>query len=79
MALMLGDDWSSDGKNGVHEDPAGPDEFENQQGKPVKALIGIALLVVLALVLSRMHPVPHEISGDPGMTTTGQTTGAAAR
>lgn len=73
MALMSGNDWSSDGKNGAREEPVRTSELENQLGKPVKALIGIALLVVLALVLARMHPAPHEISGDLGMTTTGQT------
>ena len=45
-----------------------------QQGKPAKTVIGVVLLVALALALSRMHPVPHEIS-DPsanlGQTTTG--------
>lgn len=81
MALMSGNDWSSDvkNKNGVQDDPTGTSKFQNQQGKPVKALIGVALLVVLTLVLSRMHPAPHEISSDPDTTTTSQTTGAVIR
>ena len=79
MALMSGNDWSSDGKNGARQKPAGTGELENQMGKPVKALIGIALLVVLAVVLSRMHPAPHEISSNPAMTTTGQTTTGSVR
>jgi hypothetical protein len=71
--------WMPDSEKSGHDTPSysGEDFDINQQGKPVKAVIGVALLVVLALVLSRMHPVPHEIT-DPSVTT-GQTTGTIAR
>lgn len=79
MTLMLGNDWSSDGKKGGYDEQVPTsEEFEHQQGKPIKALIGIALLVVLALVLSRMNPAPHETSSTPAITT-GQTMGSANR
>ena len=79
MTLMSGHDWSSDGKKGAYEETTQTsDEFEYQQGKPIKALIGIVLLVVLALVLSRLNPAPHETSSNPAVTT-GQTTGSATR
>jgi len=79
MALMSGNDWPSDGKKGGYDEPVQTsEEFEYQQGKPIKALIGVALLVVLALVLARMSPAPHEASNNPAVTT-GQTTGSGAR
>lgn len=53
-------------------------EFEQRhEGKPIKAAIGVGLLVVLALILSHMHPVPHEIAADP--STMGQITTEHAR
>lgn len=79
MTLMTGKDWPSDGKKGAYDETTQTsDEFEYQQGKPIKALIGIVLLVVLALVLSRLNPAPHETSSNPAVTT-GQTTGSATR
>jgi hypothetical protein len=79
MALTSGNDWLSEGKKGAYDDPVQTsEEFEPQRGKPIKTLIGIALLVVFALVLSRMHPVPHDMSGNPAVTM-GQTTGSAIR
>lgn len=86
MTLMTGKDWPPDGKKGAYDETTQTsdettqtsDEFEYQQGKPIKALIGIVLLVVLALVLSRLNPAPHETSSNPAVTT-GQTTGSATR
>jgi len=78
MALMSGNDWSSDGKKGVYDEPAGTDDFDKQQGKPVKALIGIALLVVFAVILARMNPAPHETSSTPSWSTN-QTIGSEAK
>ncbi|NGX99676.1 MAG: hypothetical protein G4V63_32160 [Candidatus Afipia apatlaquensis] len=79
MNRMSGSDWMSDGKKAVYDKPAqASEEFEYQQGKPVKALIGIALLAVLAVALARMHPAPHDVSNTPA-TTTGQTTGTSTR
>lgn len=79
MALMSGNDWSSDGKKGGYDEPVQTsEEFEYQQGKPIKALIGVALLVILAVALARMSPAPHEVSNNPAMTT-GQTTGSSGR
>lgn len=71
--------WTPDSEKSGHDTPSysGKDFDVNQQGKPVKAVIGVAVLVVLALILSRMNPVPHEMS-DPSVTT-GQTTGTIAR
>ncbi|MGL5168620.1 MAG: hypothetical protein ACRC9K_22290 [Afipia sp.] len=64
--------WMPDSEKSGHDTPPGEDFDINQQGKPMKTVIGVALLVVLALVLSRMHPAPHEIA-DPSVTT-GQVT-----
>jgi hypothetical protein len=54
--------------------PSRSDFDSRQRGKPAKAIIGICLLVVLALVLSQMHPAPHNIPDNA--STTGQATGA---
>jgi len=71
--------WMPESEKRGHDTPvnSGEDIGLNQRGKPVKTVIGVVLLVVLALALSRMHPVPHEMS-DPSVTT-GQTTGTIAR
>lgn len=79
MTLMSGNDWSSDGKKGGYDEPVQTsEEFEYQQGKPIKALIGVALLVILAVALARMSPAPHEVTNNPAMTTS-QTTGSSNR
>lgn len=76
---LSANDWSSNGKGASNGKPVRTTEkFEYQQGKPIKALIGVALLVVLALVLARMNPAPHETSANPAITT-GQTTGSITR
>ena len=76
---LSANDWSSDGKKGVYDEPVKTSEqFEHQRGKPIKALIGVALLVVFALLLSRMNPASHEAFTSPAVTT-GQTTGSATR
>lgn len=71
--------WTSDGTgHNLETPPETPGDFDRRhEGKSIKTVIGVALLVVLALLLSRMHPVPHEIS-DPSATT-GQTSGANTR
>jgi len=75
MARMSDTGWNSDHRADQPEQSA--DDFEfNQRGKPLKAMIGVAILVVLALVLSRMNPVSHEASAPPSITT-GQTTGSS--
>ena len=62
MSRMSGSDWMSDGKKGVYDEPVQTsEEFEYQQGKPIKALIGIALLVVLAVALARRIWTPLQI------------------
>ncbi len=68
--------WMPDSENRRRDMASSNAEFDRtQQSKPMKAIIGIAVLVVLALILSRMNPVPHEITADPsetfGQTTTG--------
>lgn len=78
MTVMSENDRSADNKTGVHDKPAGLNDFKNQQGKPVKALIGIALLVLFAIVLARMNPVPHESISAPAWTAN-QTTGSGAK
>lgn len=79
MTLMSGNDWSSDGKNSGYDERAQTsEEFEYQQGKPIKALIGVILLVALAVVLARMSPAPHEVTNNPAVTTS-QTTGSSNR
>lgn len=71
--------WMPERENRGHDTPvnSGEDIGLNQRGKPVKTVIGVVLLVVLALALSRMHPVPHEISDPSG--TAGQVTGTNTR
>jgi hypothetical protein len=71
--------WTPDGEKRGHNTPlhSSEDFDSNQRSKPMKAIIGVVLLVVLALILSRMNPAPHEIS-DPSVTT-GQATGTDAR
>ena len=51
--------------------PCQPDnDFRSRQsGKPMKTVIGVGLLAVVALVLSLMHPVPHDIPDGPSWTT----------
>ena len=71
--------WMPDSKRSGHDTPSySSKDFDiNQQSKPMKAVIGVAVLVILALVLSRMHPAPHEVS-DPSVTAA-HTTGTIAR
>lgn len=78
MALISNDRWSSDEKKTAYDDATGTGDFENQQGKSVKALIGIVLLVVFAIILARMNPAPHDSTSAP-RSTTNQTTGSGAR
>ncbi len=65
----LGNRWASDKNKRGYADA--PDIYENfefsQRNKPLKAMIGVALLVALALILARMHPVPHEIPAPPSI------------
>lgn len=61
--------WMPDSdKSGQDRPPSGKEFDTNQKGKPMKTVIGVTVLLVLALVLSRMHPAPHEIA-DPSVTT----------
>ena len=65
--------WMLESEKPMH--PASNADFNlAQQGKPMKAVIGIAVLVVLSLILSRMNPVPHEIPPDPSMLVEHTTT-----
>jgi hypothetical protein len=70
MALISGNRWASDKNKRGYADA--PDIYENfefsQRNKPLKAMIGVALLVALALILARMHPVPHEIPAPPSIS-----------
>jgi len=72
MVLASGDDLSGDTKS----DPAR--QSEHGWDKSIKTLIGIALLIVFAVVLARMNPAAHETSSVPAWTTS-QTIGSAAR
>jgi hypothetical protein len=40
-----------------------------QSGKSIKTVIGVGLLAIVALVLARMHPVPHDIPDIPSWAT----------
>ncbi len=73
--------WMPDSDNRRHDMPPSPNaDFDHtQQGKPIKAVIGVAVLVVLALILARMNPVPHEITADPSATPIGQATSEHVR
>lgn len=71
MTHIAGDGWISDkAKNTDVDDPqsSSKDFHHKQQGKTMKAAIGIAILVVVALVLSWVHPVSH--SSSPSIITT---------
>ncbi|MCR6736260.1 MAG: hypothetical protein NVV83_20190 [Afipia sp.] len=71
--------WTSDHEKRGYDLPLDTQkDFDSQRDKPMKAVIGIALLVVLALALSRMHPVPHDVPDDSAAAT-GQITGAGGR
>lgn len=80
MTHMPGSSWVPDDKQDSYDKPASINEdFEyRQEGKPVKAVIGVAILVVLALILSRMNPAPHDMSNTPAATS-GLATGADSR
>lgn len=73
MALISGNRWASDkDKRGYADAPDIYETFEfSQRNKPLKAVIGVALLVTLALVLAQMHPVPHQIQNPPSIWTPG--------
>lgn len=85
MTQITGKGWVPDSHRTDYDDD--PDqtteEFEyNQRGKPLKAAIGVAVLVVLALMISHFGPVTQENSNSPAMTTDtnrvpAQTTGQA--
>lgn len=80
MNRMSGSGYMSDGKKSRYDEPTkASDVFDDtQRGKPLKAVIGVILLAVLAIVLARMNPAPHE-SRSPSAPITQQTTGASAR
>lgn len=80
MSRTSGTGWMSDNDHHGYDEPEQTsDDFEfNQRGKPLKAVIGVAVLVVLALVLSRMNPTPHEAANPPSITT-GQSTNTESR
>ncbi|WP_424630914.1 hypothetical protein [Bradyrhizobium sp. SYSU BS000235] len=71
MALISGNRWASDKEKRGYADA--PDIYEDfhftQRNKPLKAMIGVALLVAFALILARMNPVPHEIQNPPPIST----------
>jgi hypothetical protein len=71
MALISGNRWASDkDKRGYADAPDVYEDFHfTQRNKPLKAMIGVALLVALALILARMHPAPHEIQNPPSIST----------
>ncbi|MEH2514152.1 hypothetical protein V1291_005506 [Nitrobacteraceae bacterium AZCC 1564] len=71
MALISGNKWASDkDKRGYRDAPDIYENFEfSQRNKPLKAMIGVALLVAIALILARMNPVPHEIPNPPSIST----------
>ena len=75
---MSDSNWTSIRDKVGYDAPVRSDEkFEHsQRDKPIKAIIGMTLLVVLALVFSRMGPSSHDDSNTPAATT-GQSTGAA--
>ena len=73
MALMSENDRTSGSRKSGYNETATTSNFKNQQGKPFKALIGVVLLVVLAVVLAWMNPAQHETSAVPSWST-GQTT-----
>lgn len=72
MTRIPESNWLSDLDRGdVRTSDRNEDFGPNNQGKPLKAVIGVAILVVFALILSHMNPVPHDT---PNQTTTGQST-----
>lgn len=72
------ENWTPDSERRDADVSPPKSDFESRhRGKPVKAVIGVGLLVVLALVLSRMHPAPHDIPDHSA--TTGQADSANPR
>ena len=80
MSRTSENSWTPDTADYVGDPPAdrNKDFGSRKLGKPIKTMIGVGLLVVVALVLSRMNPVPHDIPEVPSWTT-GQTSGTDAR
>ncbi len=72
--------WTTDTGDSDTKQPERPNKgfVSHGMGKPMKTVIGIGLLVVVALALSRMHPVPHDVPKVPSWTT-GQAAGTDAR
>ncbi|MCF2524064.1 hypothetical protein [Bradyrhizobium sp. G127] len=72
---QISESWMPDSERRDANSSLSQSDFDSrQQGKPAKTVIGIGLLVVLALVLSQMHPAPHDVPENS--ITTGQATGA---
>ena len=71
MTRVPESNWLSDLDRGdVNTSDRSENFGPNNQGKPLKAVIGVAILVVFALVLSHMNPVPHDVPSS--QVTTGQ-------
>lgn len=60
----------ADGHPRRHGPVPSDNSFQTRQsGKSIKTVIGVGLLAVVALVLARMHPVPHDIPDIPSWAT----------
>ena len=71
MAHVPGRNWASDDEKKRYTARAATNEDfgSKHQDKPVKAVIGIALLAILALLLSQLNPAPHDVSNTSSITT----------
>ncbi|MBI3700376.1 MAG: hypothetical protein HY242_08020 [Afipia sp.] len=81
--------WSSNPEHDFSPPNQTSDDFEfNQSGKPIKAVIGLGILVAFGIALTFFHPASHSAStpSSPMVSETahpdinsapGQTTGSA--
>ncbi len=68
MTNFSGNGWSSNSHDDFSASPQTRSDYEfQQQNKPGKALVGIAILVALTIALAFMHPASHDTASTPSI------------
>lgn len=69
MTTFSGNDWGSHSESKYSSaSPQTTDEFEfNQRGKPMKAIIGLAVLVAFAVALAFFKPASDNMAKAPSL------------